>query len=121
MFLQQASCTPSFGGLGLRQARGVSRQPSVAEIGRDLIPSVLLARFGVHKDHHRAGYGRKMFDWVLAEVIQSNFGARLLILHVDRDNKGAREFWKAVGFRKGAGTSNVLMWLDLYGYRLTNS
>ena len=35
--------------------------------------------------------GRRIFDWALAEVIQSSVGARLLILHVDRDNRGGRE------------------------------
>ena len=63
--------------LELRQAQRVGRQPGIAEIGRDLLPSVLIARFGVHKDHHRQGYGRKIFDWVLAEVTQSSVGARL--------------------------------------------
>ena len=107
--------------LELGHARGVSRRPGIDEIGRDLIPSVMVARFGVHRDQHRQGYGRRMLDWVLAEVIQSNIGARLLILHVDKDNTGAREFWKAASFRKGSGSRKILMWLDLHGYRLNNS
>ena len=85
-------------------------------MGRDVIPSVLIARFGVHIDHHRKGYGRKIFDWVLAEVSQSNIGARLLILHVNKDNRGGRAFWKANGFINAAGGKNILMWLDLYTY-----
>ena len=102
--------------LEVGQAQEVARQPGIAEIGRDLIPSVLIARFGVHKDHQRKGYGRRIFDWALAEVIQSSVGARLLILHVDRENRGGREFWKSCGFRSGGGTSNILMWLDLYPF-----
>ena len=94
----------------------MAKQPRIAELGRDLLPSVLIARFGVHKDHQGTRYGRKMFDWVLAEVIQSSIGARLLILHVDKDNKGGRGFWKACGSRSGAGARNILMWLDLYPF-----
>lgn len=100
----------------LKDAQQIKTQPGIAEIGRDVIPSVLIARFGVHQNHQRKGYGRIMFDWVLAEVIQSNVGARLLILHVDGDNKGGREFWKACDFRNGAGAKNILMWLDLYPF-----
>ncbi len=60
--------------LELRQAQQVSQQPGIEEIGRSLIPSVLIARFGVHKSHQRRGYGRRIFDWVLAEVTQSSVG-----------------------------------------------
>jgi GNAT superfamily N-acetyltransferase len=106
--------------LELRQAHQMAKQPGISEIGRNLLPSVLIARFGVHQDHQRKGYGRKMFekmfDWVLAEVILSSVGARLLILHVDKDNRGGRDFWKACGFRNGAGAKNILMWLDLYPF-----
>ena len=102
--------------LELRQAQRVARQPGIEEIGRDLIPSVLIARFGVHKDHQRRRYGRRIFDWALAEVIQGSVGARLMILHVDKENRGGREFWKACGFRSGGGAKNILMWLDLYPF-----
>ena len=68
------------------------------------------------QDHQRKGYGRKMLDWVLAEVIQSSIGARQLILHVDKDNRGGRQFWRTYGFRNGAGAKNILMWLDLYPF-----
>ena len=107
--------------LELKHADRVRRQPGIGEIGFDLIPSALIARFGVHKGQHRKGHGRRMFSWVLAEVIQSNIGARLLILHVDKDNKGGREFWKGIGFRQGSSARNILMWLDLYEYRAANS
>ena len=107
--------------LELRHAGGVRSQPGIGEIGRDLIPSVLIARFGVHKDHQRKGYGRRMFSWVLAEVFQSNIGTRMLILHVDKDNTGGRRFWKQSGFRPGSGGGNILMWLDLYEYQAANS
>ena len=106
--------------LELQQAQQVARQPGIEEIGRDLIPSVLIARFGVDKEHQRKGHGRRIFDWSLAEVIQSSVGARLLILHVDKENKGGREFWKACGFRSGAGKKNILMWLDLYPFVSTH-
>ena len=102
--------------LEVQHAQRVARRPGITEMGRDVIPSVLIARFGVHIDHHRKGYGRKIFDWVLAEVSQSNIGARLLILHVDKDNRGGRAFWKANGFINAAGGKNILMWLDLYTY-----
>ena len=36
--------------LELQQAQQVARQPGIEEIGRDLIPSVLIARFGVDKE-----------------------------------------------------------------------
>ena len=102
--------------LEIQQAQRVAHHPGITEMGRDLIPRVLIARCGVHNDHNRKGYGRKIFDWVLVEVIQSSIGARLLILHVDKDNKGGRAFWKTCGFRSGAGGKNILMWLDLYIY-----
>jgi GNAT superfamily N-acetyltransferase len=102
--------------LELRQAQQVARQPGIEELRRDLIPSVLIARFGVHKSHQRKGFGRRIFDWTLAEVIQSSIAARLLILHVDRENTGGRKFWQACGFRSGSGGKNILMWLDLYPF-----
>ena len=107
--------------LELKHADRVRRQPGIGEIGHHLIPSALIARLGVHKNQQRKGYGGRMFSWVLAEVVQSNIGARLLILHVDKDNKGGREFWKQIGFRQGSGARNILMWLDLFGYRAANS
>ncbi len=49
--------------LEISQAGRVRRQPGLALIGRDSIPSVLIARFGIHKDHQRKGYGNRMFSW----------------------------------------------------------
>lgn len=106
--------------LEVRQAARVAQQPGISEIGREIVPSVLIARFGVHKDHQRRGYGRRMFDWVLAEVFQGSVGTRLLILHVDKENAGGRSFWKECGFRGGAVRKSILMWLDLYPHRPTD-
>ncbi len=102
--------------LELQHAKAVAGQPGIAEIGRDVFPSVLIARFGVHKNHQRSGYSRRIFDWVLADVVQSNIGARFLILHVEKENRGGQAFWSACGFRKGSGGKRILMWLDLYPF-----
>ena len=106
--------------LELNQAQQTAIQPEVVEIGHD-VPSVLIARLGVDKDHQRNGYGRRIFDWVLAEVIQSSIGARLLLLHVDKENRGGRDFWQECGFHNGSGTKNILMYLDLYPFAARTS
>lgn len=103
--------------LEVSHAPAVTHRPGISDFvsrpGRSLIPSVLIARFGVHRDYQRQGIGRTMFDWTLAEVMESGIGTRLLILHVSREHLGGREFWRACGFRPGSGGVNILMWLDL--------
>ena len=72
---------------------------NIGEIKRDYVPCGLIAQFGVASDFQRQGVGKFMLSFIRGAAIESEFGIKLLTLHVHKDNTAGRDFWESMGFQ----------------------
>jgi ribosomal protein S18 acetylase RimI-like enzyme len=78
----------------------VSREPTDADVVRALLlrPTIELARFYVHPDHHGAGTAEALMGATLEAAVQS--GARGIWLGVSEENGRANAFYARHGFEQ---------------------
>ena len=90
---------------------------NIGEIKRDLIPSGLIAQFGVAERYKRQGIGKWMVSFIRGAALKSEFGIKLLTLHVNNNNIAGKYFWDSMGFTKfepESGSKYSYMIHDLY-------
>jgi GNAT superfamily N-acetyltransferase len=94
---------------------------NIGEIKRDNIPCGLIAQFGVASNFQRQGVGKFMLSFIRGAAIDSDFGIKLLTLHVHKDNTAGRDFWKSIGFqifKPASGDKFKFMVHDLFSGQL---
>ncbi len=90
----------------------------IGEIKRNDVPCGLIAQFGVARDYQRQGVGKFMLSFIRGAAIDSEFGIKLITLHVHKDNLEGRRFWELMGFqifKPASGTTYKFMVHDLFG------
>ena len=90
----------------------------LSQIQRTNVPCILVAQFGVTSSAQRQGIGSFMLSSIRGAAIESNFGVKLLTLHVDRRNIAGRGFWDSqefINFPPAGTNRHLFMVYDLYG------
>jgi len=72
---------------------------NIGEITRTEVPCALIAQFGVASDFQRQGVGKFMLSFIRGAAIDSEFGIKLLTLHVHKGNTAGETFWESMGFQ----------------------
>ncbi len=91
---------------------------NIGQIKRDYVPCGLIAQFGVASDFQRQGAGRFMMSFIRGAALDSEFGIKLLTLHVHSNNILGQKFWESMGFqifKPASGSKYKFLVHDLHG------
>jgi GNAT superfamily N-acetyltransferase len=90
---------------------------NIGQIKREYVPCGLIAQFGVARDFQGQGVGSFMLSFIRGAALESEFGIKLLTLHVHDGNIAGRNFWESTGFQvfePASGNKYKFMVHDLF-------